>query len=279
LDEYDERMMIGEVYLPINKLMTYYGSNGKGAHLPFNFQLLLLPWEPHQITMAISEYEGALPSDAWPNWVLSNHDQVRIASRIGIEQARVAAMLLMTLRGTPTIYYGDEICMRDVPIPFSQIQDPQGLNMPDKNLSRDPARTPMLWSGEPNAGFTPAKPWLPVDRDYPRKNVYQQQQDKYSMLMLYKKLIAVRATEPSLLEGAYTPVYSDHQLISYIREKQGCPRFLIILNLSHRTGYFRSPGVAVKGKIEVSTSPEIEGNEIDTILELSGDEGVIIRLD
>ena len=279
LDEYDDRMMIGEVYLPINKLVTYYGSKGKGAHLPFNFQLLLLPWDPHQITMAISEYEGALPSDAWPNWVLSNHDQARIASRVGSEQARIAAMLLLTLRGTPTIYYGDEICMRDVPIPFSEIQDPQGKNMPDKNLSRDPARTPMQWDGSANAGFTTGKPWLPIDRDYQRKNVYEQERDKYSMLCLYKKLIALRGREPSLLEGSYTPVYSDHQLISYVREKDGSPRFLIILNLSHRTAYFRSPGVVLKGVIEVSTSPEIEHTRVGDVIEMSGDEGVVIRLD
>jgi alpha-glucosidase len=154
MDQYEERVMIGEIYLPIHRLVTYYGINNQGAHLPFNFQLLELPWDSRQIAPAIDEYEGALPAGGWPNWVLGNHDKTRMASRVGKSQARVAAMLLLTLRGTPTLYYGDEIGMQDVPIPPEQVQDPQGLNMPDKNLSRDPARTPMQWDTSENAGFT-----------------------------------------------------------------------------------------------------------------------------
>ncbi len=90
------------------------------------------------IAAAIDEYEGALPQNGWPNWVLGNHDQPRIASRVGLQQARIAAMLLLTLRGTPTVYYGDEIGMSDVAIPMDEVVDPQGVNMPDKHLSRDP---------------------------------------------------------------------------------------------------------------------------------------------
>src|SRR5690606_21044747 len=115
------------------------GIDGKGAHLPFNFMLLSLPWEAQKMAAAIDEYEGALPEKGWPNWVLGNHDQPRITSRVGLSQARIAAVLLLTLRGTPTLYYGDEIGMRDLPISFDQVRDPQGLNMPGKNLSRDPA--------------------------------------------------------------------------------------------------------------------------------------------
>ena len=155
-------MMIGEIYLPIHKLVTYYGTAGKGAHLPFNFMLISLPWNAQTIATAIDEYESALPENAWPNWVIGNHDQPRITSRIGIHQSKVAAMLLLTLRGTPTMYYGDEIEMRDVPIPSTEIQDPQGKNMPGKNLSRDPGRTPMQWDNSLYAGFTDGKPWLRI---------------------------------------------------------------------------------------------------------------------
>src|SRR5206468_4749209 len=124
-----------------------------------------------------------------------------ITSRIGQQQARVAAMMLLTLRGTPTWYYGDEIGMKDVPIPFEEVQDPQGLNMPDKNLSRDPARTPMQWDSSTNAGFTTGKPWLRLDKSYPRVNVDAQKNDRYSMLSLFRRLIALRHTTPALYAG------------------------------------------------------------------------------
>ncbi len=279
LDSYDDRMMIGEIYLPIHKLVMYYGVNNKGAHLPFNFQLIALPWDAKVIASAVDQYEGALPSDGWPNWVLGNHDQPRITSRVGLAQARVAAMLLLTLRGTPTIYYGDEIGMRDVPIPFEEVQDPQGLNMPDKNLSRDPARTPMQWNQSAQAGFTQGKPWLRLDRIYQRVNVENQKDDPYSMLLLYKRLIELRHSELSLTVGNYTPVYSDTQMLAFIRQAENQPRFLVVLNLSHRPCYFKSGALSFTGMVVGATSPELEGTAVKDTISLSGDEGVIIRLD
>ena len=279
LDGYGERMMIGEIYLPIHKLVTYYGENNSGAHLPFNFMLLSLHWQASQIAAAIDEYEGALPEGGWPNWVLGNHDQPRITSRVGVQQARVAAMLLLTLRGTPTIYYGDEIGMRDVAIPFEEVQDPQGLNMPDKNLSRDTARTPMQWSSEANAGFTTAKPWLRLDRAFERVNVQAQQDDPYSMLHLYRRLINLRQREPSLMWGDYTPVFADQQLLAYIRRAPGATAFLVVLNLSHRPAYFKPKGKPFSGTIVLATVPELEGTTVKDKIDLNGDEGVIVQLD
>jgi alpha-glucosidase len=279
LDSYSERMMIGEIYLPIHQLVAYYGIDGKGAHLPFNFQLLLLPWEARQIAAAIDQYEGVLPTGGWPNWVLGNHDQPRITSRVGREQARVAAMLLLTLRGTPTVYYGDEIGMRDVPIPFEEVQDPQGLNMPDKNLSRDPARTPMQWDAGINAGFTSEKPWLRLADNFARENVQVQQEDNFSMLSLYRRLIKLRQREPALMVGDYVPVYADAQLIAFIRQASGHSRFLIVLNLSHRPGYFKPKDTSLKGRIELATFPEAEGKNTGETINLGGDEGIIVRLD
>ena len=125
VDVYNDRLIIGEVYLPLQQLMAYYGPQRNGVHMPFNFQLLTLPWHAHEIAATIDQYEGALPAEGWPNWVLSNHDRPRVASRVGEHQALVAAMLLLTLRGTPTVYYGDEIGMRDVAIPAEEQQDPK----------------------------------------------------------------------------------------------------------------------------------------------------------
>lgn len=279
LDEYDSRIMIGEIYLPIHKLVTYYGPSNNGAHLPFNFLLIAAKWDSETIASIIDEYESALPAKAWPNWVLGNHDQVRITSRVGWQQARVAAMLLMTLRGTPTIYYGDEIGMRDVPIPEGEISDPQGLHMPEKNLSRDPSRTPMQWNREPNAGFTKGTPWLRVDRRYLRENVESEQRSRHSMLLLYHRLIELRQTEPSLMTGEYRPIQADRQMIAYMRQSEGHSRFLVLLNLSHRPCYFSTSRFPLKGRIEIATMPELEGQRVEDSICLSGDEGIIVRLE
>jgi alpha-glucosidase len=113
IDEFDDRVLIGEIYLPPQRLVAYYGNNLAGAQLPFNFALLSAPWNARAIEKIIADYEAALPAGAWPNWVLGNHDRPRVASRVGPDQARIAAMLLLTLRGTPTLYYGDEsACIR-----------------------------------------------------------------------------------------------------------------------------------------------------------------------
>jgi alpha-glucosidase len=279
LDEYNERMMIAEIYLPVNRLVTYYGVNNTEAHLPFNFMLITLPWLSRQIALSIDEYEAALPQNAWPNWVMSNHDQPRIPSRIGQQQAKVAAVLLLTLRGTPTIYYGEEIGMRDVPIPLSEIQDPQGLNMPGKNLSRDPERTPMQWNKSAHAGFTDGKPWLRLDRAYPRENVQVQQQDNYSSLTLYRRLIQLRQEQPSLMTGDYKPVYSDEQMIAYIRQAEGHTGFLVVLNLSHRPCYFAPGTIHFKGVILIDTLPEQEQQMVEDTIDLSGDEGLVVELE
>ena len=278
LDAYNERMMIGEIYLPIHKLVSYYGADNKGAHLPFNFLLLSIDWDARTIATAIDEYEGALPAEGWPNWVLGNHDQTRITSRVGLAQAKVAAMLLLTLRGTPTIYYGDEIGMRSVAIPLELVQDPQGLNMPDKNLSRDPSRTPMHWDESTHGGFTSDEPWLPLDRTYKRNNVQRQKDDPFSFLSFYRKLIAFRQEEPSMMVGDYTPVYADRQIIAFIRALGEHNRFLVVLNLSHKPAYFQPKETRFSGVIEVATLPELEGLPVSESISLSGDEGVVIRL-
>ena len=124
IDEFPARVLIGEIYLPLERLVAYYGRDLCGAHLPFNFSLLETPWRAPAIAQLIDRYEAALPTGGWPNWVLGNHDRPRLATRIAPEQARVAAMLLLTLRGTPTLYYGDEIGMRQVAIAPDAARDP-----------------------------------------------------------------------------------------------------------------------------------------------------------
>src|SRR5947209_12828958 len=123
IDEFDSRVLIGEIYLPVERLVAYYGKDLSGAHLPFNFALLSAPWNARGIEKIIAEYESALPSGAWPNWVLGNHDRPRVATRVGPDQARMAAMLLLTLRGTPTLYSGDEIGSLPVALAPEPVRD------------------------------------------------------------------------------------------------------------------------------------------------------------
>jgi alpha-glucosidase len=203
-----DRVLIGEAYLPIDRLMAYYGADLSGFQLPFNFHLLSTPWRAREIGALVERYEAALPPGAWPNWVLGNHDRSRVASRLGPAQARVAAMLLLTLRGTPTIYQGEEIGMQDVPIPPERVQDPWERNVPGLGLGRDPVRTPMQWDAAKNAGFThaEAEPWLPLAPDYAAINASAQSADPRSMLSLYRALLALRRAEPALSVGSYVPV-------------------------------------------------------------------------
>jgi alpha-glucosidase len=159
----------------------------------------------------IAAYEAALPPGGWPNWVLGNHDRPRIAERVGEAQARVAAMLLLTLRGTPTIYYGDDLGLHDTPIPPDKVQDPRELREPGLGLGRDPVRTPMPWDGRANAGFTTGEPWLPLNADWPTRNVEAQTAKAGSMLDLHRRLLALRREYPALSLGDITllPVIGD----------------------------------------------------------------------
>ncbi|MGE5097481.1 MAG: alpha-amylase family glycosyl hydrolase [Betaproteobacteria bacterium] len=280
LDEYTDRMFIGEIYLPIEKLVQYYGGTElKGAHLPFNFQLINASWDARHLGRLIEEYEAALPPGAWPNWVLGNHDQHRIASRCNPAQARVAAMLLLTLRGTPTLYYGDEIGMRDVPIPPGRVQDPFEKNVPGKGLGRDPERTPMQWNAAANAGFTTGEPWLPVADDYARVNVEAQRDDPHSMLTLYCRLIGLRRGEPALEVGRFEPIAADGDVLAYVRRgrQDECP-FLVALNLGPRGHVLHRPPGAPAGTIVLSTHLDRHGERVEGNLALRGDEGVIVRL-
>jgi alpha-glucosidase len=248
-DEFSDRVLIGEIWLPLKRLVAYYGTDLGGLQLPFNFQLVLLPWSAVRIASAIRTYEGVLPAGAWPNWVLGNHDRTRIASRIGAAQARVAAMLLLTLRGTPTIYYGDEIGVEDVTVSPAQRRDPQGLRGGD---SRDPERTPMRWDNGPNAGFTDGTPWLPVGPEVERINVSAQREDPASMLSLYRRLLELRRAEPALHGGAWQEVGVGGSALAYLRT-DGDRRFLVVLNLDSRPEELPLAAAELHGTILVST--------------------------
>jgi alpha-glucosidase len=275
VEEYaGDRVLIGEIYNTVERLVAYYGEGGRGCHFPYNFQLIVLPWKAREIDAAIRRYESLLPPGAWPSWVLGNHDRARIASRVGRAQARVAAVLLLTLRGTPTLYYGDEIGMTDVPIPPDQVRDPFELNVPGMGLGRDPERTPMQWSAAPGAGFTTGAPWLPVAADYRVTNVETQRCDPESMLALHQRLLALRRAEPALALGTYTPVDAEGDVLAYLREHAGS-RFLVALNLGPSPASLAFDGA---GEVALSTHPDARDAPVRGRVALRGDEGVVVRL-
>ena len=272
-DTYPDRVLIGEIYLPIEQLVTYYGHDLKGAHLPFNFQLLQTAWNAASIAQIMKEYEAALPRGAWPNWVLGNHDKERIASKIGSAQARVAAMLLLTLRGTPTIYYGEEIGMKDVPIAPEQVQDPAEKNEPGLGLGRDPERTPMPWDGSHLAGFTSGEPWLPLGADHVRVNVEGLRESRQSILNLYRRLIDLRRDKPVLTHGSIDAVTVQGNILTYER-RQGDQRLVIALNLAHARARVLS---LPPGRLLLSTDLDRAGEDVGASASLRADEGIIIQ--
>ncbi len=229
LEGYGERVLIGEIYLPLDRLVAYYGKDLRGAHLPFNFALIQAEWSAPSIAKLIEDYEGALPPGGWPNWVLGNHDKPRIAARVGDPQARVAAMLLLTLRGTPTMYYGDELGVGDVPIPPDMVQDPWEKNEPGIGVGRDPERTPMAWDATANAGFSEVPPWLPLDPQYRERNVAVQREEPRAMLNFYRRLLALRRQRAALSVGAFRLVSGEADVLMYERT-HGAERLLIALN-------------------------------------------------
>ncbi len=275
VNEFEDRLLIGEIYLPVDRLVRYYGEDLRGLHLPFNFALLQSEWRARTIARLISEYESLLPRGGWPNWVLGNHDRPRIASRLGAAQARVAAMLLLSLRGTPTLYYGDEIGMMQVPIPPERVQDPFEKRVPGLGLGRDGARTPMQWDAGKSAGFSTAEPWLPLAPDASTVNVAAQQRDPRSMLALYRNLIATRRTHPALQLGAYRAIEAGDDLILFGREL-GDERIVVALNLGTVT--FNLSAEGMRGRVLASTGCDRNGESVDDGFRLRGDEGLLIEL-
>ncbi len=201
-DGYGDRLLVGEIFLPNDRHARWYGTPDRPeVHLPFNFQLIENDWTADALQRVIADYEASLPAHGWPNWVIGSHDAPRIAARIGEAQARVAAMLLLTLRGTPTLYQGDELGIGRVVIPPDRIRDPQDLRQPGIGIGRDRSRTPMAWDAGPFAGFSTVEPWLPLHDDWPTRNVAVEADDPGSMLSLYRHLLALRRATPALSLG------------------------------------------------------------------------------
>ena len=295
---------------------AYYGQRLDELHMPFNLGLIGAKWQVPAFRRLVDGIEAALPPDAWPNYMVNNFDESRSATRYGQAQARVAAVLLLTLRGTPTLCYGEEIGMANVPIPPELQQDPFGLRVP--GLGRDPYRTPMQWTPGPNAGFAPPparsprprnrsaearkcgfsdarspRPrgrsgtpqlWLPLAADYQQVNVERQLAAPASMLNLYRRLLAYRRATPALQQGVYQPLDDvPHDCYVYLRQA-GAQRVLVALNFSAQERRLDLPalgggGYIPQGRIVISTHMDREGTTgLVAGLILRGYEGLIVEL-
>ena len=274
LDQFDDRVLIGEIYLPIERLVAYYGKDLGGAHLPFNFQLIHAAWTAPAIAALVTEYEDALPPGGWPNWVLGNHDKPRMAARVGAAQARIAAMLLLTLRGTPTMYYGDELGIGNVLIPPEAMQDPWEKNEPGLGLSRDPSRTPFQWDATANAGFSRVQSWLPLDPSYKTRNVAVLGSDPLSILTLYRRLLSVRRQYAALNRGSFQLIGAQGNALVYER-RAGNERIVVCLNFGDVEQQI-GPHDFAGSTVLVSTHPE--HTALDTNLVLRPHEGLTILM-
>lgn len=281
LDEYGNKVMIGEIWLPLLERMRYYGDGQNDEfHMPFNFDLIddgtfqnPTSWQAERFRTLIDQHDAAVPEYGWPNYVLGNHDVPRLASRIGgTHRVKTAAMMLLTLRGTPTIYMGEEIGMVNGVIPPEKVQDPQGLVL-GHEFTRDVCRTPMQWDESEYAGFSTVEPWLPVNADYKTTNVASQQNDTYSILSLYKSLIHLRKENAVLLFGSYQSIDSTNNTYCYLRQTD-TESLLIVLNFNDEPTTIDLP---YSGDIILSTTLRLT-ESIDQAIELDSNEGLIINI-
>ncbi len=275
LDEFDDRVLIGELYLSIDRLCAYYGDDLDAAHLPFNFHLMMDPWKADVVAGLIEDYERLLPKGAWPNWVLGNHDNARVASRLGPPQARVAAVYLLTARGTPTVFQGDEIGLTNGVIPPDKVRDPQEKNepgLPDHN--RDIARTPMQWDASEKAGFTTGEPWLPLVPGHETMNVAVESADPASMLTLHRRLIALRRAHPALAVGGVRVLAVAGDVLVYERS-EGDDRIVVALNFAATPGAVECADIA-GGRVLLAAKSARDGEILDARLTLAGDDALVI---
>ena len=233
------------------------------------------PWNARAIEKSSHEYEAALPSGAWPNWVLGNHDRPRVASRVGRDQARVAAMLLLTLRGTPTMYYGDEIGMRQVAISPDQVRDPFEKNVPDIGVGRDGCRTPMQWDATSKCWLLDSGPVAAVGRTTPSTKTWSISTRIGFDSQSLRALIGCEEALPLLRSGDYVPVAADGRFAALSRGQRE-RQLVIALNLGGPADLGASSTEVVAGPSCSRLSSTGTTRDIEGAVDLRGNEGVII---
>jgi alpha-glucosidase len=268
LDQYDERAAVGEVGLVPDQVASYLG-RGDELHLAFNFAFLLARWDAATFGRELAHFDGVIPPEGWPDIVLSNHDIPRHATRydhpeLGEARARAMAVLLLASRGTPFLYYGEELGMRNGEIPPERRKDPLAWTLNEK-ASRDGERTPMHWSSEPGAGFTTGEPWLPLAADWRTRNVEAQRADRGSLLWLYRDLLALRRRTPALERGAFRELSGGNGVLAWER-RQERSRALVALNFADVERAATFPSAPIRDGVWTRAGAALPGDASQLVL-------------
>jgi len=245
-DRFKDRVLIGEVALEppdylkgAEKAAAYLGESGEGLHAAFDFSFMYSKFSAERFRDEVNAWEESLKGKGWPVYVLSNHDEMRHLSRYAkgketIPRAKVLAAMLLTLKGTPFLYYGEEIGMQNCRLKKSELMDPLGRRYWPFHPGRDGERTPMQWNENLNAGFTTGKPWNKVNPDYTRINVEAQNKEPDSILNFYRKLIWIRKKNITLRQGKYREnPDSPKGVFSFFRETTE-ETLLVVLNFTDK---------------------------------------------
>lgn len=267
-DEYPGRLLIGEAYLPVERLARYLGNGAEdGFQRAFDFELSVIDWGADAFRRAIERGERLTPAGLEPTWALSNHDLRRHATRFGERRSRLAALMLLSLRGTICLYYGEEIGMVDATaLPGA----------PHDRAGRDAQRTPMQWDATPHGGFTTGEPWLPLV-DPAQRNVTAESSDPASLLNLYRRLLALRRSSPALRDGALTLLPDlPPGLLAWTREAGG-EQLLLIANMGDDAATARLSSLAERGELLAGTGAP-EGSVRLEQVRLDPLEGLLLRL-
>jgi alpha-glucosidase len=299
VSQYPDVVLIGEAAADTpGGPQSFYGHGDDELHLVFDFRLLKSPWRADCFRRFLAEDVPAIPKGGRPTIVFSNHDQPRHSDRYGRggdaeARARTAALLLLTLPGTPFLYYGEELGMRNGRLRYRDLRDPYTKRFWPFRPGRDPARTPMQWDPSPHAGFTTGRPWLPVAADCPERNVARDATDPRSVWSLYRRLLDLRRALPALTQGRcrLVPGVPEDCLV-YEREardgreerdardrENGGETMLVAVNFSDRALAFALPAGARPGRVLLSTDPGFAETECDPRhVRLGPNEGRLIRL-
>ncbi len=265
-DEFPGTMAVGEVFGTPEEIARFYGDEAEpGLHLAFNFHFIhehghvVTPWQAPVLRRIIANAEATVPSFSQPCFALNNHDRSRFVSRHdhdgkGHVRARAAVLLLLGLRSTPFLYYGEEIGMADVEIPPERQQDPARF----RSVGRDPARTPMQWDASTGRGFTTGEPWLPFGPVSP--NVAEQDGDPASLLSLYRRAIWLRRELTSLRRGRLTALGGDDAIVSWVRHAEGAAPVAVLVNTADRPVTASLPFGS--GRVLLATDGDLDGTAV-----------------